>query len=107
MSKVTGYSYIPQFFGVDPVTNIQIEIYRPIISIRISKVHGIISLPFDALIDSGSDRNLFPLKYTVGSRVLSLLREDPKSGYFTNLREWVDYWTDGAGGKTFQKLVEE
>ena len=47
------------------------------------------------------------LKYTVGSHVLNLLRENPKSGYFTNLRSWVDYWTDGAGGKTFQKLIEE
>lgn len=62
MGKVTGYSYIPQLFGVDPITNLRIEIYRPIVSIRISKRHGQISLPFDALIDSGSDRNLFPLR---------------------------------------------
>ena len=63
MGKVTGYSYIPQPFGIDPVSNKLIEIYRPMISIRISKDHGPISLPFDALIDSGSDRNLFPLRF--------------------------------------------
>lgn len=63
MGKVTGYSYIPQPFGIDPVTNLQVEIYRPMISIRISKGHGQISPPFDALIDSGSDRNLFPLRF--------------------------------------------
>lgn len=63
MGKATGYSYIPQPFGVDPVSNKLIEIYRPMIAIRISKDHGPISLPFDALIDSGSDRNLFPLRF--------------------------------------------
>lgn len=63
MGKVTGYSYIPQPFGIDSVTGRLIEIYRPMISIRISKEHGPISLPFDALIDSGSDRNLFPLRF--------------------------------------------
>lgn len=62
MSKITGYSYVPQPFGIDPVTNNLIEIYRPVISIRISKTHGQISPFFDALIDSGSDRNLFPLR---------------------------------------------
>jgi len=63
MGKITGYSYIPQPFGVDPDTKRLIEIYRPMISIRISKNHGQISPSFDALIDSGSDRNLFPLKF--------------------------------------------
>jgi len=46
------------------------------------------------------------LKYTVGSRVLTLLRESPESGYFTNLRSWVDYWTDGTGGEKFQQSLE-
>ncbi|EKD85032.1 MAG: hypothetical protein ACD_38C00104G0012 [uncultured bacterium] len=63
MGKVTGYSYIPQPFGIDPVNKKLIEIYRPMIAIRISKDHGTISLPFDALLDSGSDRNLFPLGF--------------------------------------------
>lgn len=63
MGKITGYSYIPQPFGIDPVTKKLIEIYRPMISVRISKDYGQISLPFDALIDSGSDRNLFPLRF--------------------------------------------
>ncbi|KKQ84827.1 MAG: hypothetical protein UT04_C0011G0001, partial [Candidatus Daviesbacteria bacterium GW2011_GWF2_38_7] len=51
MGKVTGYSYIPQPFGIDPVNKKLIEIYRPMIAIRISKDHGTISLPFDALLD--------------------------------------------------------
>ena len=63
MGKITGYSYVPQPFGIDPVTNKLVEIYRPVISIRISKDHGQISPLFDALIDSGSDRNLFPLRF--------------------------------------------
>lgn len=63
MGKITGYSYVPQLFGIDPTTNRVVEIYRPVISIRISKGYGEISPLFDALIDSGSDRNLFPLKF--------------------------------------------
>lgn len=63
MGKITGYSYVPQLFGIDPVTNKLVAIYRPMISIRISKDHGQISPLFDALIDSGSDRNLFPLRF--------------------------------------------
>lgn len=63
MGKITGYSYIPQPFSIDPVTTKLVEIYRPVISIRISKNHGQISPLFDALIDSGSDRNLFPLRF--------------------------------------------
>lgn len=63
MGKITGYSYVPQPFGIDPVTKKLIEIYGPMISIRISKDRGQISPPFDALIDSGSDRNLFPLRF--------------------------------------------
>lgn len=63
MGKIIGYSYVPQPFGIDPVTNQLLEIYRPMLSIRILREHGQISLPFDALIDSGSDRNLFPLRF--------------------------------------------
>ena len=63
MSKVTGYSYLPHPFDIDPITKKVIYIYRPMISIRISRDKGQISLPFDALIDSGSDRNLFPLRF--------------------------------------------
>lgn len=45
------------------------------------------------------------LKFTVGSRVLSLLKEDPKSGYFEHLGEYIDYWTDGTGGNKFREMV--
>ena len=62
MGKITGYSYYPQFFQ-NPKTGEKEFIYLPTIQIRISKDHKIISHPFDALIDSGSDRNLFPLYF--------------------------------------------
>lgn len=45
------------------------------------------------------------LKYTVGSRVISLLREEPQSGYFTKLDSWVDYWTDGTAGEKFRQMI--
>ena len=68
MAKVTGYSYLPQPFQ-DPKTGIVGEIYRPMIAIRISKDHGQISRYFDALIDSGSDRNLFPIQFAIGAGI--------------------------------------
>lgn len=61
MGKATGYSYLPRLFE-DPKTHVITEIYQPMVAIRIQKGHGQISPFFDALIDSGSDRNLFPLK---------------------------------------------
>ena len=62
MGKITGYSYYPQFFQ-DPQTGEKRAVYYPLIQIRISKDHGPISYLFDALVDSGSDRNLFPLYF--------------------------------------------
>lgn len=62
MGKITGYSYYPQFFQ-NPKTGEKEFIYLPTIQVRISKDHKIISYPFDALVDSGSDRNLFPLYF--------------------------------------------
>ena len=46
------------------------------------------------------------LKFTVGSRVLSLLNEDTGSGSFTHLRSWVGVWTDGDGCDKFQELID-
>ena len=45
------------------------------------------------------------LKFTVGTRVLSLLKESPDSGYFTKLKGWVDMWTDGDGGSKFDEVL--
>jgi|SRR3989339_26881 len=47
------------------------------------------------------------LAFTVGSRVLSLLREDPNSGHFKNLGEWVNMWTDGEGSDKFNEMTKE
>lgn len=46
------------------------------------------------------------LKFAIGSRVLAILHEDPKSGHFTHLREWVDMYTDGAGGARFDEVLQ-
>ncbi|MEK7064041.1 MAG: hypothetical protein AAB973_00325 [Patescibacteria group bacterium] len=45
------------------------------------------------------------LKFTVGARVLSLLKENPNSGYFTNLKSFVNMWTDGDGGSKFDEIL--
>ena len=53
---------------------------------------------------TGSSRSY--LKFTVGCRALSLLRESPDSSYFTYLEETVGRWTDGTRNNVFKKLVE-
>lgn len=54
------YRYFP-FPVIDPITKRVIEtIYRPIVPIRLSYNHRLSKYPFNCLVDSGSDRNLFP-----------------------------------------------
>lgn len=60
MSKVTGYSYVQQVYQ-NPTTNQLVRVYLPMIPIRVANSHGQISPQFDALLDSGSDRNLLPM----------------------------------------------
>lgn len=60
MARITGYSYVPQIYR-NPKTGEITQIYLPLIQIKVSYGHGLISPPFDALVDSGSDRNLFPM----------------------------------------------
>lgn len=79
MSKVTGYSYLLDHY-IDPETNSLKEVYRPMISIRISKDRGQISPLFDALVDSGSDRNLFPM-YFASKIGLNLSKHKPRKVY--------------------------
>ncbi len=45
------------------------------------------------------------LKFTVGARVLSLLKENPDSDHFKNLKDWVNMWTDGTGGTKFDEVL--
>lgn len=62
MGKITGYSYYSLFFQ-DSKTAKKRVVYYPLIQIRVSINYGLTTYPFDALIDSGSDRNLFPLYF--------------------------------------------
>lgn len=59
MAKL-GYSYLPR-----PIINSQTvkieEVFTPFVPIRVSLGHGSPSRIIDALVDSGSDMNLFPL----------------------------------------------
>lgn len=59
LNKVVHFPY-KNFFIKDRLTGeIKGQISRPMVSIRISYGHRL-SLLFDALVDSGCDRNLFP-----------------------------------------------
>ena len=60
MSRI-GFSYFPRLI-IDPITKHQVdEVFIPYIPIRLSIAHNNPTRLIDALIDSGSDRNLFPL----------------------------------------------
>lgn len=46
--------------------------------------------------------------FAVGGSALGLLREnDPNHGLYTNMSDWVNMWTDGAGAKKFKEMVGE
>jgi hypothetical protein len=63
MSKVLSFSYIP-YTLVNSQTNETLgQIFRPMITIRLSIGYGSITPAFDALADSGSDRNLLPARW--------------------------------------------
>lgn len=59
MSRTRRYPYSLYLYP-DPNTHILKEIYRPVMGVKISKGAGQPSLTFDAMVDSGSDRNILP-----------------------------------------------
>lgn len=61
MSKITGYSYVLQVYQ-NSQTQQFTQVYLPMIPIKLSLNYKPISPQFDALLDSGSDRNLFPMQ---------------------------------------------
>jgi len=72
------YPYLPELY-LDPITKIVKAFYRPMIKVRISQNRGEISESFDALVDSGSDKNLFPIYFANKIRVS--LEKNPKKIY--------------------------
>lgn len=56
-----GFSYLPRPI-INPRTKQQEEIFTPYVPIMLSVSHGNPSPLIDALVDSGSDRNLFPMQ---------------------------------------------
>ncbi len=69
---MTRYPYIPELY-YDQIEKAVKEIFRPILRIRISN-NGQISFPFQALIDSGADINLFPMN--IASEIGIVLEKD-------------------------------
>ncbi len=58
MSRKFWFTYFP-YPHLDPSTGKEIEVFRPTVPIQISYKDKV-TTSFQALIDSGSDRNLFP-----------------------------------------------
>lgn len=56
-----GFSYLPRLV-IDAGTNRKEEVFTPYVPIMLSHSHGNPTRLIDALVDSGSDRNLFPLQ---------------------------------------------
>ena len=58
------FPYFPRPF-IDPKYQKVINIYRPEIPIRLASGHHLYPNPILALLDSGADNNLFPIKYAL------------------------------------------
>lgn len=56
-----GFSYLPRLV-IDSKTNKKEEIFSPFVPIMLSVGHNNPTRQIDALVDSGSDRNLLPLQ---------------------------------------------
>lgn len=57
----TGFSYLPRPI-INQKTNLAEDVFTPYIPIRLSVSHNNPTPIIDALVDSGSDRNLFPIE---------------------------------------------
>ena len=53
------FDYYPDPF-IEAETGITRYVHRPFIPIRLSYAHKMLKFPFNALLDSGADNNLFP-----------------------------------------------
>ena len=56
---ILKFSYYPRLY-FNPVSKKQIEVYRPYVPIRLAFAHHLDKDVVYCLVDSGSDRNLFP-----------------------------------------------
>lgn len=56
-----GFSYLPRPI-INPKTKQREEVFTPYVPIMLSYGHGNPTPLIDALVDSGSDRNLFPMQ---------------------------------------------
>ncbi len=83
MAKWFKFSYYP-YLGKDLTTEKLVEVFRPTVPIEISYGSNF-SGEFQALVDSGSDKNLFPAKLG------EFMRIDVKKGKARNIM--------GIGGK--------
>jgi hypothetical protein len=106
MSKWFKVTYHP-YIGIDPRTGKQTEIFRPTIPVVIVYKNKA-TFDFQALIDSGSDRNLFPAGFGEAIGI------DIKNGNKHPIRGIGDYdimaYTHKvkilAAGKTFEAEID-
>lgn len=99
MAKNIRYYYLPDPL-MDNSTNTQVgEVFRPKASIRVSYAHGRVSNQLDAIVDSGADGNLFPLR--LGTMLgINFIKIKPKiiygiggvkvSAYSSSINIWIN-----------------
>jgi hypothetical protein len=106
MGKVS-YKYLP-VLGINQKTGKEIITHKPIIYIRFSHHHSNLTQQFEALVDSGSDRNLFPLgiaeildiNYQRGKKVKIMgIGNHIIEAYTLDINIWVD-------GKKYQSEAD-
>ncbi len=92
MAKL-GFSYLPRIV-INPKTSTQEETFTPFIPIKFSTTHNNPTNLIDALIDSGSDTNLFPMQL---GEMLSIK--------FKKMNEKIIYGIGGAQIKAYTAKI--
>lgn len=97
MSKI-GFSYLPRLV-IDPKTGRKAEVFTPYVPIRLSVSHNNPTRLIDALVDSGSDCNLFPIQLgeilginfkKITSKIIYGIGDVKIKAYTAKVNIWVD-----------------
>lgn len=98
MVKSLSVAYSSRLY-IDPITKVSREIYLPLIPIRLSIGTRKTLYPLEALMDSGSDENLFPARIgevlgidfkKIEMKILYGIGESKIIAYNAKITVWID-----------------
>lgn len=111
-----GFSYFPRPL-INPKSNLTQEIFTPYVPIRLSVSHSNPTRLIDALVDSGADRNLFPLQLAellginfkkIKPKIIYGIGNSQIKAYATKINIWVNntkYSTEADFSPDQQTLI--